>query len=109
MIYSTTPPTELLLLGADHPNCLSLCITSYCKAMSPLSLHTMGWRAFQQAICHHQALVMLKLHTDKSFFSINVGDKLKIKTGEGVLLPSDCQDLPFSQLLRRDNIYPEWT
>lgn len=43
-------------------------------------------------------------------FSINAGDKLKIQTGEGVLLPSDCQDLPFFQLLnvqKRDSIYAE--
>lgn len=50
---------------------------------------------------------MAKLHADKGFFSINAGRKLKIKTGGGVLLSSDCQDLPFSLLLnvqKRDNI-----
>lgn len=64
------------------------------------SLHTTGWRAFQPITF---AIIKDGLWLNSRqiffFFSVNAGDKSQNKTGGGVLLSSDCQDLPFYQLL----------
>lgn len=92
MIYSISPPTELLLLGADRPTCLSQPIAGYCKVKTCVIPTSYVMESFSiHSFCRHQGLVMVQLMQVKVFqvfFSINAGDKLKIKTGGSGVLSS---------------------